>query len=256
MAAQRFTLDFEDGVARLTLTYPQRANAVDRQTIEGLGRALTDLSREAGLRALVLTGEGERVFCGGADLDELAGQTATSAASFAYDAAWDAVTGLFAGLPCLTLARINGACVGGGISLAIACDLRYAAAHAYFQYPALKNRVLPSPTDVERLVSLVGPARARWVWLGGGRVTSLEAREWGLVEKVLPLADLNGAIDELVAPLAAADPVTAVAMKRMINGGYRDPAHVERLYRAVYDRDPDESGRLAGPAPAPSGPVN
>jgi enoyl-CoA hydratase/carnithine racemase len=256
MGAERFTLDFAGGIARLTLAYPQRANAVDRQTIEGLGRALADLSREAGLRALVLTGQGERVFCGGADLGELTGQTATSAASFAYDAAWDTVTGLFAGLPCLTLARVNGACVGGGISLAIACDLRYAAEHAFFQYPALKNRVLPSPTDVERLVSLIGPARARWVWLGGGRLASREAREWGLVEKALPLAELDAAIDELVGPLAAADPVTAAAMKWMINGGYRDPAQVDQLYRAVYDHDPAEIERLAAPAPTAFRPAN
>jgi enoyl-CoA hydratase/carnithine racemase len=237
MSVPRFRLEIDSGIARLTLAYPQRANAIDGATIEALGRALADLSQEAGLRALILTGEGERVFCGGADLAELADQTATSTASFAYDAAWEAVTGRLERLPCLTIARVNGACVGGGLSLAIACDLRLAAEHAFFQYPALKNGVLPSPGDIERLTALIGPARARYVWLAGGRVTSHEACEWGLVEQVLPLAELDDAIAALIATVSAADPVVVAGTKQILRGGYKDPAEVERIYRAVYDRD-------------------
>lgn len=237
MSTQRFTLETNYGIARLRLNYPRRANALDRRTIEALGRALTDLSNEAGLRALILTGEGERVFCGGADLSELAGQTATSAAAFAYDAAWDFVTDLLARLPCLTIARLNGACVGGGMSLALACDLRLAAEHAFFQYPTLKNGVLPSPRDVKRLLRLVGPARAKYIWLAGQRVSSQEAREWGLVEQVLPLGGLDAAVADALSMVSAADPVVFAATKALLHGAYRVPEQVDRLYRAVYDRE-------------------
>jgi enoyl-CoA hydratase len=238
MSNPRFTLEIEGGVARLTLNYPQRANAIDSRAIAALGRALAGLSPEAGLRALVLTGAGERVFCGGADLTELAGHTATSADAFAYDEAWDVVTGLLARLPCLTVARINGACVGGGLSLALACDLRLAAESAFFQYPTLKNGVVPSPADTARMLRLVGPARAKYIWLAGGRVSSGQAREWGLVERVVPLEALDKAVAETLAGLAAADPAVLAASKRMLDGSYRDRAQVERLYHAVYDRAP------------------
>lgn len=237
MSTERFTLETDNGIARLTLNNPRRANSLDRRTIEALGRALTDLSNEAGLRALILTGDGERVFCGGADLGELAGQTATSAAAFAYDAAWDYATDLLARLPCLTVARLNGACVGGGMSLALACDLRLAAENAFFQYPTLKNGVLPSPRDIKRLLRLVGPARAKYIWLAGQRVTGQEAREWGLVEQVLPLAGLDAAVADALSTVTAADAVVFAATKALLNGAYRVPEQVDRLYRAVYDRD-------------------
>jgi len=234
LSSPRFTLDLDDGIARLTLDYPQRANALDRATMEAMAGALDNLAGQAGLRGLVLTGAGDRVFCGGADLAELAGHTASRAAAYDYDAFWDAVTDRLARLPCLTVARLNGACVGGGISLAVACDLRLAAEHAFFEYPTLRNGVIPSPADTARLVRLVGPARAKYLWLGGGRLTSREALAWGLVERVVPLAELGTWVAAVLAGAQAADPRLASATKRMVDGGYADAEEVDRLYRLVY----------------------
>ncbi len=235
MSNPRFTLEMEGGLARLTLNAPARANAVNQPTIEAMAGALAKLAGALGLRGLVLTGAGERVFCGGADLADLAGHTATRAAAYNYDADWDRVTEMLARLPCLTVARINGACVGGGLSLVLACDLRLAAEHAFFEYPTLRNGVVPSPVDTERLVRLVGPARAKYLWLAGQRISSREALAWGLVERVMPLAELDAAVAGLFAGVLTAGPALAAATKRMIEGGYRDAVEVDRLYRAVYD---------------------
>ena len=122
-------------------------------------------------QAVILTGAG-KVFSAGADLDE-------ARAGLATDPVWDRLSARIAGLPCLTIAALNGTLAGGAMGMVLACDLRLAVPAAKFFYPVMKLGYLPQPADPARLVALVGPARAKLILMAGLKVEAPEALAWG-----------------------------------------------------------------------------
>jgi enoyl-CoA hydratase len=159
----------------LTLDRPNKANSLTRAMMADLVAHL----REAGARgagAVILTGAG-KVFSAGADLDE-------ARAGLATDGIWEDLSGTIAGLPCLTIAALNGTLAGGAFGMALACDIRLAVPAAKFFYPVMKLGFLPQPSDPARLSALIGPGRARMILMAGQKVTADEALAWGLVDRL------------------------------------------------------------------------
>lgn len=199
--------DQRDGLAVLTLDRPDRANALTGAML----RALTEhVQRIAGTdcRALVLTGTGA-VFSAGADLDE-------ARAGLAVSPDWERLSGALAGLPCLTIAALNGTLAGGAFGMALACDLRIAVPGARFFYPVMRLGFRPQPSDPARLVRLVGPARARMILMAGQKIDADTALAWGLIDRILPAADLMDGARALAADALAAAPGHVAAIKAMI----------------------------------------
>jgi len=195
----------EDNLWIVTLNRPEKANALTRAMLE----RLTEISKkaQAEAHALILTGVG-KVFSAGADLNE-------AGAGLATNPVWEELSQSIAALPCLTIAALNGTLAGGAFGMALACDLRISVPTAKFFYPVMKLGFLPQPSDPARLVTLVGPARAKLILMAGSRLTAEEALKFGLIDRLstpeLLLADAKA----LVADSLAADAEIARRIKEM-----------------------------------------
>lgn len=192
-------------IRQITLARAEKANALTRGMLEALDAAVAG----AGLaRVLILTGEG-RVFSAGADLAE-------ARAGLAVDPVWDRLSNRIAAFPGLSIAALNGTVAGGGIGMALACDLRVAAEGADLFYPVMKLGFLPQPADPARLRALVGPSRAARILMAGHRVSSGEALDWGLFDQVVPVGAEVAAAEALAAAVLGAAPGHAEAIKAML----------------------------------------
>ncbi|MDY6858210.1 MAG: enoyl-CoA hydratase/isomerase family protein [Pseudomonadota bacterium] len=190
----------------VTLNRPAKANSLTRAMLDELEAIFADAA-QSDVPVLVLTGAG-KVFSAGADLDE-------AKAGLATDGVWERVSGRLAGLNCLTVAALNGTLAGGAFGMALACDMRIAVPGAKFFYPVMQLGYLPQPSDPGRLVALVGPARAKMILLGAAKLTAEEAFAFGLIDRIVPGADLPGAVDSLVAAAETGDAGVRVAIKGM-----------------------------------------
>ena len=192
--------------ALVILDRPDRRNAFDRATVSEFGRVGRELTADATLRVAVLTGAGDRAFCAGADLKEREGMTEAEVRSMldAYrtDFAW------LGSAPFPVVAALNGAALGGGLELAVACDLRVAAPHAVLGLPETSLAAIPGAGGTQRLPRVVGYARALELILLGTRLSAEDARAIGLVNRVSP-ADTNVVDDTLtwLAPLLEGSPL-------------------------------------------------
>ncbi|MGI3184693.1 enoyl-CoA hydratase/isomerase family protein [Nioella aestuarii] len=180
----------DGGLWTITLNRPDKANSLTAEMLERLAEIAEEGAGDDRLRALVLTGAGDRVFSAGADLD-------AAKAGLAVSPLWERVSSAIAALPCVTIAALNGTLAGGAFGMALACDIRIAVPGAKFFYPVARLGYLPQPSDPGRLVSLLGPARAKMILLASQKIGAEEALSWGLVERVVPAEDLIGVARDL-----------------------------------------------------------
>ena len=204
-------LEIADGLWTVILDRPDKANALTAAMLEDLARIVGE-AHQAAAHALVITGTG-KVFSAGADLEE-------ARAGLALSPLWERVSGAIAGLPCLTVAALNGTLAGGAFGMALACDLRLAVPGAGFFYPVMKLGFLPQPSDPARLAALVGPARAKMILMAGQRIQAEQALDWGLVDRIAAPEALLDTAAELTAPARAAAAGHVAAIKRF----FPDPA--------------------------------
>lgn len=237
---------------RLVINRPRKANALNEATLAALELAIDAAAKDESIRLLEITGAGERVFCAGADLTETGGQTANAQFAQAFDARWDRVTAAIEVLPCVTVASINGACIGGGLSIALACDLRIASANASFSYPAARHGFMPSPADIGRLATLVGPAQAKSILLLGQRKSATEAMRIGLVEVVTQELSMTSALSAIVEAIELGKPDAQLAIKRLMGSAPLASSTVQDCYHAVYGHDILAAERLRRARPYPT----
>ena len=204
----------DDGrVATVTVDHPTRANSMNRALLDRLAKALEDLGRDGALRAVVLTAAGERSFIGGADVREMAVLDPDTARTFIN--AIHRVCTAIRDLPVPVIARINGTCLGAGLEIAAACDLRIAADHAIFGMPEVRLGI-PSVVEAALLPMLVGWGRTRQMLLLGETFGAEQAASWGLVERTATLPGLDVAVEEWLKALLAAAPGAIRAQKALM----------------------------------------
>ena len=176
------------GVALVTVNRPDKLNALSTNVVAELNDAFERLARDASLRAGIVTGAGEKAFVAGADINELAVLSAYEARDYALrgQAAWRTLE--TAGKP--TVAAINGFALGGGLELAMACTVRFASEKARLGQPEVKLGIIPGYGGTQRLPRLVGRGRALELLLSGEPVSAAEAHRIGLVNAVVPQAEL------------------------------------------------------------------
>lgn len=198
----------EDGVALLTLNVPDRRNAMTEALTDAWGRAMSDLRADAGLRAVVVTGAGT-VFCAGGDLSWISGDDPDDvtpdrlrAKMYPFYATWLAIRDL----PVPSIAAVNGAAVGAGLCLALACDLRYVGPRARFSAPFTTLGMHPGMAATWLLPEAIGMPRAREVFYAGRVVHADEAVQWGLASAVAEdvVAHATGVAEQIAgtAPIA------------------------------------------------------
>src|SRR5919202_1978408 len=183
MPFDNLLLERDGAVAVVTINRPKVLNALNAQTLDELRRVMLELKADESVRAIVLTGAGEKSFVAGADINELAVQTPTSGREHALTGqhVLDVIENL--GKP--VIAAINGFALGGGCELAMACTLRLAAASARIGQPEIALGLIPGYAGTQRLPRLVGKGKAMEMILTGARVTADHAQWIGLVNRVV-----------------------------------------------------------------------
>ena len=208
MTADAVLVARHEAVATVTLNRPDRRNAIDQAMRDGLRSALDELDADAGVRVVVLTGAG-RAFCAGVDLTE--GAPAPTLRPPVAAPLW--------AFRKPVIAAVNGPAVGGGLELALACDIRIAAASARFGLTEVRIGSLPGSGGTQLLPRIVGPGNAARMVLTGELVDAAEALWIGLVSEVVPDAELAAAAGTLAERIAQNAPLSLLAAKRALRAG-------------------------------------
>jgi len=207
-------------VGWITIERPAKLNVLDAATIRDLAAAAKSVAAEPDLRAVVVTGAGERAFVGGADVDTMAALDAASAETFITEL--HRAIAAVRDLPVPVIARVNGYCLGAGLELAAACDLRLAAENAMFGMPEVKVG-MPSVIEAALLPRLIGWGQTARLVLLGENIDAGEALAIGLIEKVVARVDLDRAVEAWIDAIVAAGPQAVRIQKALMREWERLP---------------------------------
>ena len=217
MTFENLSCEQTEAVATVTVSRPKVLNALNAATIQELGDCLVRLRDDTSVRAIVLTGEGDRVFIAGADIAELSQLTPTAAREVARRG--QALCNRLERATKPIIAAVNGFALGGGLELAMACTLRVAAETAKLGQPEVNLGLLPGFGGTQRLPRLVGPGRALEMLLTGEPVDATEAWRMGLVNRVVPAGRVRDEARELAGLLASKPPLVMQYILDVVRSG-------------------------------------
>src|SRR5215831_9112737 len=212
-----------EGVGVITFNNPEKRNAMSLDMWEGFGLALTELRDDEDVRVVILVGAGDKAFVSGADISQFEKTRHNAAASEEYSRRSAAQRALLADYPKPTISCIRGFCLGGGMQVAMLTDIRIAAQDSQFGIPAAKLGIAYGYEGLRHLVSLVGPSWARLIMYTGMKIDSAEALRIGLVDRVLPDAQLWDATMEIARTISGNAPLAIKAAKITIAQVLKDP---------------------------------
>jgi enoyl-CoA hydratase len=221
MTFETLLVERDGAVTVVTINRPKVLNALNTQTISELERVMRDVQHDEAVRAVVLTGAGEKSFVAGADINELA--VLSPAEGQRHGRRGQAVFDLIEHLGKPVVAAVNGFALGGGCELAMACTLRIAADSARFGQPEINLGIIPGYAGSQRLPRLVGKGRALEVLLTGDMIGAARAYEIGLVNRVVPAAELLTEARTLAAALASKAPIATRYILEAVNHGMEMP---------------------------------
>lgn len=217
MSTGTIRIERHDPIGYVVLDNPARRNAVSGAMWRALPAAIASLNDDPAIRCIVLRGAGDIAFAAGADISEFEGHRSSEATVQAYEAATSAAHNALESSPKPVIAQIQGFCLGGGLALALSCDLRYCSADSQFAIPAARLGIGYGLHGHRRLVASVGHANAREIMFSARRYDAASAQALGLVNRVLPVAELADYVRALAGDLAANAPLTQAASKAVIN---------------------------------------
>ena len=220
MSFQNLLIENLGAVRRITVNRPDKLNALNAATLEELTRAFEEAGADVSVRVVILRGAGDKAFVAGADISELATVTPVQARDFARRGQRTMRTVELLGKP--VIAQIGGYALGGGMELAIGCDLIVAAAGAKFGQPEIKLAVFP-PVAAVLLPRLVSPARALELLLGGDNILAEEAERIGLINRVFPRASFAADVQSFVAPYLGLSRAALVSARKAIRAAADKP---------------------------------
>ena len=221
MSFDNLLLERDGPVAIVTINRPAVLNALNTPTTDDLRRAILELKRDAAVRVVIITGAGEKAFVAGADINELA--ALKPAQGKEHSQRGQHVLDLIENLGKPVIAAVNGFALGGGCELAMACTLRIAADTARFGQPEINLGIVPGYAGTQRLSRLVGKGVALDLLLTGRQIKADEALQIGLVNKVVPAAQLMTEAKALAAELASKAPVALQFIIEAVNRGLEMP---------------------------------
>lgn len=222
MTFDNIRLETGNGIARLVVDRPEVRNALDAETVREIHGALDAIETDDSVRVLIVTGAGEKVFVAGADVRTLLARSTRDVLRAANNRLFTRLENV--AVP--TIAAINGFALGGGLELALACDIRLAAENAKLGFPETGLGILPGAGGTQRLPRTVGTGVAKEMILAGTILDAEDAMRVGLVNRVVPLARLGDAARELADRIAKRAPVAVRLAKMAVNAAANAPASV------------------------------
>jgi enoyl-CoA hydratase len=231
MNLENLLIERDEAVATLTINRPKVLNALNMETLDELRRAILELKHDDGVRAIVITGAGEKSFIAGADINELAVQSPVTGREHAIRG--QHVLDLIEHMGKPVIAAINGYALGGGCELAMACTIRIAADTARLGQPEINLGIVPGYAGTQRLARIVGRGRALELLLTGDQITAQEAHRLGLVNRVVPAADLLREAKAFAATLAAKAPIAIRYILESVHKGLEMPFPQAQIFEAT-----------------------
>jgi enoyl-CoA hydratase len=240
----------ENGVGRITFNQPEKRNAMSVAMWAGMEQALDAFEQDASVRCVVLTGAGDKAFVSGADISQFDKMRSDADAQREYSRQTAGGRQRLATFPKPVIAEIRGFCMGGGLGIAMSCDIRLAAEGSQFGIPAAKLGIAYGFDMVRHLVALVGPAHAHMILMTGERLDAAEAERVGLVNKVVPADALAGAVAKITGTIARNAPLSLHANKKTVQAvladrADRDIAALNAAMAACFDSQDYQEGRRA-----------
>src|SRR6202162_3210678 len=239
-----------EGVGIITFNNAEKRNAMSLDMWEGFGHALAELRDDPDVRVVILVGAGDKAFVSGADISQFEKNRHNAEASEEYAKKSAAQRALLADYPKPTIACIRGFCLGGGMQVAMMTDIRFASDDSQFGIPAAKLGIAYGYDGLKNLVSLVGPSWARLIMYTGMRIDAVEALRIGLVDRVLPDAELWDATIEMARTISGNAPLAVQAAKITIAQVLKDPDKrdidaIKAIGTACMDSEDFREGRTA-----------
>ena len=219
-----------DGICTITVNRPQVMNALNTDTLLEMKTAVLDADADPVVQILIITGAGEKSFVAGADIAQMRDLTPLEGRQMTMIG--QEVFELIENLTKPVIAAINGYALGGGCELSMACDFRIAAENAKFGQPEANLGIIPGFGGTQRLSRLIGKGRAKYYIFTGDMMTAEEALALGLVEKVVPAAELMATCTAIACKIMAKGPVAIRIAKKVINDGYNIDLHSGVSYEA------------------------
>jgi enoyl-CoA hydratase len=240
----------EDGVGHLVFNNPAKRNAVSLEMWQAVERVLDAFEQNDTVRVAVLSGAGGKAFVSGADISKFEDERASAEAVAHYNATTGRLYQKLAAFPKPTIAQITGSCVGGGVALAVCCDLRICGESSRFSIPAARLGLGYGYAGLKRLVDVIGPAFAKEMFFTARLFSAAEAYEMGLVNRVLPDAQVESFVADYARTISANAPLTIGAVKAVIgevlkDADARDLARCEALVAACFASQDYIEGRRA-----------
>ena len=230
-------VDIDGPVATMTLNRPDKRNAVRQSMWAAIDAKVTQLAANPDIRVLVVTGAGEH-FCAGADISEL-----TNGPGGEYARVNWAAEEALANFPAPTIAMIRGNCVGGGVSIATACDIRIAADDSIYGITPSKLGIVYPTNALERAVRILGASATKHLMYTGELIAADRALRIGLIDELLPVDALQARVDQLVATILERSALTQVASKAMIDEVVRE-GRVKPATTLHWETEMDRSGEV------------
>jgi enoyl-CoA hydratase/carnithine racemase len=241
----------KDGrVGYVIFNNPERHNAVSLEMWARTTEILEGFAKDDEVRVVVITGAGGKSFVSGADISKFESERASLDATKVYNATVARANEGVSGFPKPTIAMIQGYCIGGGLGLAVCCDLRICSANSRFGIPAAKLGLGYSYPGVKRLVDIVGPAFAKEIFFTARQFDAEEARVMGLVNRIVPEAELDAYVKTYAETIASNAPLTIKAAKFIVaealeDESKRDPARCAELVEQCFKSSDYTEGRRA-----------
>lgn len=229
---------------------PARHNATSFEMWQSLPLVLDAYAKDSDVRVIILKGAGEKAFSAGADISQFKEKRTGAEAVREYNAASDTAGRALRECPKPTIAMVRGYCIGGGTAVAVSCDIRIVSDDARFGVPAAKLGLGYRFEGIRRLASLVGPSFAAEIFFTARQFTAQEALDMGLVNRVVPVTDLERQTLEYANTIALNAPLTIASVKRSLIEFLRDPddrdlTHCQKLVDACYESEDYREGQAA-----------
>lgn len=250
VGTERIIARVEGAIGWVVFNNPARRNAMSLDMWQGLGDAIAALTADDAVRVIVLRGAGGAAFVSGADISQFEQQRASLEQVAAYDAVSDKASTALGMTHKPTIAMIEGYCIGGGVGIAIRCDIRMAAEGSKFGIPAARLGLGYGPSGVRRLMDLVGPSYTKEIFYTARHFTAAEAQMMGLVNRVVPAEALEASVRETCERIADNAPLTIKALKRTVEawvdgGAAEDLAEADQMVADCFGSADYVEGRRA-----------
>lgn len=249
LSTQNMIAEIDGAIGWITFNKPQRRNAVSLDMWAAIPEILDQFEADPDVRMVVLKGAGEQAFVSGADISEFEQLRSTPEGNAHYDQVCDEASRRLINCPKPTIAMINGWCIGGGMALALECDIRIAADNTRFGIPATRLGLGYGAAGVKKLVEIVGPSFAKEIFYTARHYTAAEALEMGLINRVVPAADLVSYTRQYCATIADNAPMTMhavkVAVAEILKAEKGDMALCDELVKKCFASEDYIEGRRA-----------